>query len=93
MIDVMKMFQVKIGIRHIVMPGARMQTVVVIMLTAPRMVPSPPRARPMIHRSPPAPGEFTESDSGVYAVQPKAAAPPGVTNPSIAVIDPNRYSQ
>ena len=28
------MFQVKIGIRNIVMPGARMQTTVVIMLTA-----------------------------------------------------------
>ena len=51
------MFQVKIGIRNIVMPGARMQTTVVIMLTAPRMVPRPATARPMIHRSPPGPGE------------------------------------
>ena len=38
------MFQVKIGIRNIVMPGQRMHTTVVIMLTAPRMVPRPPTA-------------------------------------------------
>ena len=54
---VMKTFQVKIGIRNIVIPGARMHTTVVIMLTAPRMVPRPATAKPMIHRSPPAPGE------------------------------------
>ena len=53
-----RMFQVKIGIRNIVMPGARMQITVVIMLTAPRMVPRPGMARPMIHRSAPAPGEL-----------------------------------
>ena len=35
------MFQVKIGIRNIVMPGARMQMIVVMKLTAPRMVPRP----------------------------------------------------
>ena len=35
------MFQVKIGIRNIVMPGARMQMIVVMKLTAPRIVPSP----------------------------------------------------
>ena len=59
-----KMFQVKIGIRNMVMPGQRMQTTVVIMLTAPRMVPRPPTATPRIHRSAPTPGECTESDSG-----------------------------
>ena len=64
-IEVTRMFQVKMGSRHIVIPGARRQTTVVIMLTPPRMVPSPDTARPMIHRSPPAPGEFTEFDSGV----------------------------
>ncbi len=37
-----RMFQVKIGIRNIVMPGrAQAVTIVVIMLTAPRMVPRP----------------------------------------------------
>ena len=38
---VTRMFQVKIGIRNIVMPGARRVRIVVIMLTAPRMVPRP----------------------------------------------------
>lgn len=50
--DVTMMFQVKIGIRNIVIPGARMHTTVVIMLTAPRMVPRPATIKPMIHRSP-----------------------------------------
>ena len=59
------MFQVKMGIRNMVMPGQRMQTTVVIMLTAPRMVPRPPTARPRIHRSPPAPGVWAASESGV----------------------------
>ena len=64
--DVTRMFQVKIGMRNIVMPGARMQKTVVIMLTAPRMVPEDPaRATPMIHRSPPMPGEWMASVSGV----------------------------
>ena len=53
--DVTRIAQVKIGSRHIVMPGARMQITVVIMLTPPRMVPRPETARPMIHRSPPTP--------------------------------------
>ena len=53
-----RMFQVKIGIRNMVMPGARMQKIVVTKLTAPRMVPRPASTRPMIHRSPPMPGEF-----------------------------------
>ena len=35
------MFQVKIGIRNIVMPGARKQMIVVMKLTPPRMVPRP----------------------------------------------------
>ena len=61
----MKMFQVKIGMRHIVMPGARRQITVVIMLTPPRIVPRPDTARPMIHRSPPTPGELVASASGV----------------------------
>ena len=54
---VSRMFQVKIGIRNIVMPGARMQMIVVMKLTAPRIVPKPDSARPMIHRSAPTPGE------------------------------------
>ena len=54
---VARMFQVKIGIRNIVMPGARSVSTVVTMLTAPRMVPRPAIASPMIHRSGPVPGE------------------------------------
>ncbi|SKU23073.1 Uncharacterised protein [Mycobacteroides abscessus subsp. abscessus] len=61
---VTRMFQVKIGIRNIVIPGARIHTTVVIMFTAPRMVPTPPTARPMIHRSSPTPGLCTALESG-----------------------------
>ncbi len=60
----MRMVQVKIGIRNIVMPGARMQMIVVMKLTAPRMVPKPASARPKTHRSPPRPGLLDASDSG-----------------------------
>ena len=59
------MFQVKIGIRNIVIPGARMHTTVVIMLTAPKIVPRPAMISPVIHRSAPAPGEWMASLSGV----------------------------
>ena len=58
------MFQVKIGIRNIVIPGQRNVITVVIMLTAPRMVLRPAMARPMIHRSVPTPGEFIALFSG-----------------------------
>ena len=54
----------KIGIRNIVMPGARMQKIVVMKLTPPRMVPKPASARPMIHRSLPTPGEKISLFSG-----------------------------
>ena len=59
------MFQVKIGIRNIVMPGARRHTIVVTMLTAPRMVPRPDTTRPTIQRSCPMPGVNTAVESGV----------------------------
>ncbi len=57
-------FHTKIGMRNMVMPGARMQMIVVMKLTAPRMVPKPEKARPMIHMSAPMPGLRTASDSG-----------------------------
>ena len=57
-------FQVKIGIRNIVIPGARMQKMVVMKLTAPRIVPRPVSAKPMIHRSDPTLGELIASFSG-----------------------------
>ncbi len=43
---VISTFQVKMGIRNIVMPGARIVTMVVMKLTAPRIVPNPVRASP-----------------------------------------------
>ncbi|SCD95158.1 hypothetical protein GA0115234_105553 [Streptomyces sp. DvalAA-43] len=57
-------FQVKIDIRNIVMPGARMQMMVVMKFTAPRMEPKPESATPMIHMSAPIPGECVASDNG-----------------------------
>ncbi len=47
------------------MPGARMQMIVVMKLTEPRIVPKPEKARPMIHMSAPMPGERTASESGL----------------------------
>ena len=61
---VSRAFQVKIGIRNIVMPGARRQKIVVMKFTPPRMVPSPDSTRPMIHMSAPTPGEYTALVSG-----------------------------
>ncbi len=61
---VKRMFQTKIDIRNIVMPGARRQTMVVMKLTEPRMVPKPENASPMIHMSPPTPGLCWTPDSG-----------------------------
>ncbi|CAM5528277.1 hypothetical protein SGLAM104S_00950 [Streptomyces glaucescens] len=63
-IDVNRVFQVKIGIRNIVMPGARIPMMVVMKLTAPRIVPKPASASPMIHRSGPTPGERSRLFSG-----------------------------
>ena len=90
---VSRMFQVKIGIRNIVMPGARMQKIVVMKLTAPRMVPKPASASPMIHRSAP------EAGREQLGVQRRVGEPAerrrsvGVRNPSIAMVPPKRNSQ
>ncbi len=62
---VTSMFHVKIGMRNMVMPGARSVRIVVIRLTAPRMVPRPDRARPTTHMFAPTPGLWMPSDSGV----------------------------
>ena len=47
----------KIGIRNIVMPGARRVMIVATMLTAVRIVPKPAMIRPQIHRSAPTLGD------------------------------------
>ena len=59
------MFQVKMGMRNIVMPGARMVKTVVRMFTAVSTPERPVPMRPAIQRSPPMPGERMPSDSGV----------------------------
>ncbi len=61
---VTRIVQVKIGIRNIVMPGARMQKIVVMKLTAPRIVPRPPSAKPRNQRSAPTCGLVRTPDSG-----------------------------
>ncbi|CAB4541046.1 unannotated protein [freshwater metagenome] len=63
-IEVTRVFQVKIGMRNMVIPGARMVRMVVIKFTPPRMVPKPLRARPKTQRSPPRPGEKVEVERG-----------------------------
>ena len=80
----------KIGIRNMVIPGARRVMIVVIMLTAPRIVPSPEITSPMIHISGPMPGLCWPRLSGVYAVQPKSAAPSGVSSPPSTSEPPSR---
>ncbi len=76
------MFQVKMGRRHMVMPGARIKNTVVRMLTPFMTEEIAIMAMPRIHRSGPTPGESRISDSGGYAVQPMAAAWPADANPA-----------
>ena len=57
-------FHVRIGIRNMVMPGARSMDTVVITLTAPSVPDVPVRMTEMIHRSAPSPGEPSGPDSG-----------------------------
>ena len=64
-IEVTSVFQVKIGIRHIVIPGTRMVMMVVMKFTAPKMVPNPLKPRPNTHMLPPSPGEKVWLESGV----------------------------
>ena len=63
-IEVTIVFQVKIGMRHIVIPGARMVMIVVMKFTPPRIVPKPLKASPKTHRSPPIPGENVVFERG-----------------------------
>ena len=89
---VTSMFQVKTGMRNMVIPGARMLKMVATKLTAPRMPEVPAKRRPMIHRFEPLPGEKIGPDSGTYPVQPNAAAPP-TRNPEKAISPPLNASQ
>jgi hypothetical protein len=58
-------FHVKIGMRNMVMPGARIVMIVVMKFTPPRIVPKPLRPRPKTQRFPPRPGENVVLESGV----------------------------
>src|SRR5262245_37783918 len=91
--DISHRFQVRIGIRNNVIPGARISATVVITLTAVSVPDVPVRITDTIHRSAPSPGDPCGPDSGGYANQPKSAAPPALTNPSSMMRPPNRYSQ
>ena len=62
--EVSKTFQVKIGIRNMVIPGALMQRMVVMKFTPPRIVPIPLTANPITHKSLPRPGENSVLESG-----------------------------
>ena len=70
--------QVKMGIRNIVMPGARMLKMVVRKLTEPRIEDVPTSSRATTHRSTPIELALAPipSDSGAYWVQPPSAGPP-----------------
>ena len=63
-IEVTSVFQVKIGKRNMVMPGARMVRIVVMKFTPPMIVPNPLSAKPNTQRSPPKPGENVVLESG-----------------------------
>ena len=63
-IEVNSTFQVKMGIRNIVMPGARRQTMVLTKLTDVSVVLRPETTRPIAHRLPPAPAEWSGPLSG-----------------------------
>src|SRR5256885_4467507 len=77
--DVITMFQVKMGTRHIVMPGARSMNTVAMMLTAVMMLEADVSNKPMITMSMPVPW-VRVSESGGYIVQPVAGAPCGEKN-------------
>ncbi len=91
--DVATISQVKIGRRHIVIPGARKMNVVVTKLSAVMIDATETSAKPTIQKSWPSPVEMLISESGAYAVQPVEAAPSLVAAPAKTVRPPKRNSQ
>ncbi len=87
------MFQVKMGKRHIVIPGQRRQTTVVIMFTAPRIVPRPAMTRPMIQRSGPAPGCWCRRTAACRRSTRSWLLRWGWQKPAVAMTSPNKFSQ
>ncbi len=76
----MSQVQTNIGMRIIVMPGARMLRIVVMMLIDPMIDETPMMCTAKIAMSMPMP---ICTDSGAYSVQPAAVAPPGTKNEPI----------
>ena len=75
-VAVASMPQVNIGIRSMLMPGAREVRIVAMMFTAARMDPIPVISSPAIHRSIPAPGGES------LLAQGWVRGPAGVTSPA-----------
>ena len=74
------------------MPGVRMLWIVTTKLIAPASDAIERMCRPRIQKSWPCPGEC-RVDSGVYAVQPLAAAPPFAKKLANSTMPPSRKSQ
>src|SRR2546430_15427402 len=87
---VTSMFQVKIGMRNIVIPGARSMKIVVTMLTAPSTVAVLVTVTPTIQRSGPAPGAYVAPESGADENHPKLAAPLAGGEPAINTSPPDK---
>ena len=68
--------QVKIGMRIIVMPGARMLSTVTMRLTAPTSEATPVISRPSVQKFTPSDGENGVVLFGAYMNQPPSAPPP-----------------
>ena len=84
----------KIGIRNMVMPGARMQMIVVMKLTAPRIVPRPRQRQahdPQVAADAAASRwRWTAACRRTSRSRPRR---PAVKNPPTAISPPNRNSQ
>src|ERR1700733_1339419 len=85
--------QVKIGSRHIVIPGARRVNAVVTKFSAVMIDATDTIASPTIQKSWPKPVEIVISESGAYDVQPADAAPSFVAAPANTTSPPNRNIQ
>ncbi len=81
--------QTMIGIRSRVIPGARILKIVTRKLIEPRIELVPISSRATIHRSVPTPSYFAWA-SGLYSVQPAAAAPPPTAKPDSITIAAER---
>src|SRR5580693_1086028 len=92
-IIVKSMNQLNMGILRQVMPGPRWTATVSRMFTLPTVMEVASMMRPANASVGPGPGLNPDDESGAYAVQPPAVLPPGMKNPSVAVIPPKSQSQ